>query len=120
MVRRVVGMLAVIVGAAVFLYATWAAERLSLDAFRQGGWPRPFPYPDRWLLALNNYYDRKYPAAGFIKIHGELGRVLRDIAWASRAGVATVIVGLILILMPTFLRRIRPRGRALDVVKTAE
>jgi hypothetical protein len=42
--------------------------------------PRPFPYPDVWLLQLHAWYDVQYPAPpGYLKIHGEHARVLMTI-----------------------------------------
>lgn len=78
MLERVTGILAVIIGVAVFIYVSWAARRLGFDALTDPEWPRPYPYPDCWLLALNDYCDAKYPVTGRIKWHGELARVTRD------------------------------------------
>jgi hypothetical protein len=117
MLRRVTGMLAVIIGAALFVYFAWAAHRIGFDALTEPGWPRTFPYPDTWLLALNDYYDAKYPVTGpYIKLHGELPRVMRDVTWASRTGAVVCIAGLAMLLLPTVLWRIRSRNRGFDVV----
>jgi hypothetical protein len=117
MLRRVTGILAVVIGAAVFAYFSWAAHRIGFDAWTEKGWPRTFPYPDTWLLALNDYYDAKYPVTGpYIKLHGELPRVMRDVTWASRAGAAVCLAGILMLLLPTVLRRIRSRNRGFDVV----
>jgi hypothetical protein len=115
MLRRVTGILAVILGAAVFVYFAWAAHRL--DAIIEPGWPRPWPYPDGWLLALNNYYDAKYPAPPrAIKLHEEFPRVNRDVTWASGAGAVVCGVGFVMLLLPSVLRRMRSRRRGFEVL----
>ena len=112
MLRRVTGMLAVIIGAAVFAYFAWAAHRIGFEAVMEKGWPRTFPYPDTWLLALNDYYDAKYPVPrNVIKMHGELPRVIRHVTCASRAGAALCCAGLAVLLLPAAMQRIRPRNR---------
>ena len=121
MLRRIVCTFAVIVGGAALAYFTWAAHRIGGDALRERGWPRAFPYPDRWLLALNNYYDAKHPAAGgSIKMHGELGRVMRDVTWASWAGAAVCLAGLVALLLPVMLRCLRRGRRGFEVIVGAE
>jgi hypothetical protein len=110
MLRRVTGILAVTIGVAVFVDFAWAAHRIGFDAVREPGWPRPFPYPDAWLLALNDYYDAKYPVTGpYMKLHGELPRVMRDVTCASLAGAAVCVAGLGMLLLPVVRRRIRSR-----------
>jgi hypothetical protein len=58
-------------------YFGWAWERVGHYVLvKDQKWPRPFPYPDQWLWALNNYFDAKYPARpGEIKLHAEIDRV---------------------------------------------
>jgi hypothetical protein len=55
----------------------WALHRISARVLvHDDAWPRPAPYPDRWLMELNDWYDRRYPAPpNMLKIHGEIGRV---------------------------------------------
>jgi hypothetical protein len=116
MLRRVTGILALIIGATVFVYFSWAAQRMDA-AFTEPQWPRPSPYPDRWLLALNDYYDAKYPVTGpYFKLHGEWSRVMRDVTYASRAGVIVCAAGLLMLLLPTVLGCLRSRYRGFDVV----
>ena len=116
MTRVTAGILAVVIGAAAFVYFSWAAQRIGFDAFRDPGWPRASPYPDRWLLTLNDYYDAKYPATSGIKLHGELARVRRDVTWASRAGAVMCAGGILILGLPAVLRWSRSRSRGFDVV----
>ena len=58
-------------------YLTWCVHRFSAATFVHDKlFPRAWPYPDQFLLALNNYYDKMYPASdGYFKLHGEVARV---------------------------------------------
>jgi hypothetical protein len=57
----------------LFIYHRW------VHAF-DTDWPRPFPYPDRLLLAIHDWWDRLHPAAdGAIKLHGEYFTLLLGI-----------------------------------------
>jgi hypothetical protein len=115
MLLRVTGILAVIIGATVFVYFSWAAHRM--ESFNDPRWPRPSPYPDRWLLSLNDYYDAKYPVTGsYIKLHGEWGRVTRDVTWVSRGGAIACVAGVLMLFLPSVLGRFRWRQRGFDVV----
>ncbi len=57
-------------------YSGLAVYRLTwglLDLFEN---PREFPFPDRLIFWLNDWYERRYPAPpGFFKLHGEIDRV---------------------------------------------
>jgi hypothetical protein len=65
-----------ILGILGLLYFGWAQYRMGPSGMLDKKWPRPFPYPDTWLNALNNWYDARYPAPpGHIKLHGEIFRV---------------------------------------------
>ena len=47
-------------------------------------WPRPFPYPDQLLYALERKYDAVFPVEpGYIKLHGEFDRVRWTLWWAA-------------------------------------
>lgn len=62
---------------AATLYSSWALYRISsMVLFETDGVARDFPYPDRLIIWLNDWYDARYPVApGEIKIEGELPRV---------------------------------------------
>jgi len=58
------------------LIVTWFIRHRWVHAF-DVDWPRPFPYPDRLLLEIHDWWDRLHPAAdGLIKVHGEYHSVL--------------------------------------------
>ena len=63
------GMLAVI--------GCWFIRHRWVTAFDDDRWPRPFPYPDLFLLEIHDWWDRLHPAGpGYLKIHGEFYAVL--------------------------------------------
>ncbi len=104
MLRRITGILAVIIGATVCLYFVWTANRFS--GLWPSDWPRKAPYADRWLLALNDYYDAKYPVTpGHIKLHGEWDRVMSDVTLTCWASGLTCIAGLAMLILPLFARK---------------
>lgn len=87
---RAICIAVVIVGSVATAYAAWSWYRISPSVLvHDDAWPRPSPFPDRSLLALNDWFDMRYPAPGMIKIHGEIGRVRLTIA-----GALVVSVGL--------------------------
>jgi len=68
----------IVVGTLGGLYLLWAMHRIEPQTFMVEGnaWPRPFPYPDMWLSAMNDFYDRLNPVPpGTVKMHGEIQRV---------------------------------------------
>lgn len=109
----------VFVGACGLLYFGWSYHRVSGHVLvTDRGWPRPFPYPDGWLFALNNWYDARYPAPpGTIKLRGELKRVrLTTLGACAVAGVAFASGA-----APIALRQLRRlwRGRGFDLLPTS-
>lgn len=85
-------------------YFGWALHRISPSVLMDdGAWPKPWPYPDSWLLKLNNRYDAIYPAPpGCIKIHGEIPRVRFTLFLFSETFLILgtgYLVGLILIAL---------------------
>jgi hypothetical protein len=62
-----------LIGLLSTLYFAWACYRLSDRVLvTDQSWPRPWPYPDRWLSAVEGWLDvRNPPAADNIKLHGE-------------------------------------------------
>lgn len=78
------------------LYCAWALHRVSADVLMSDtAWPQPWPYPDNWLAALNDWYDARYPAAaGSIKLHAEFPRVRMTVARALAMCLLTVFMAL--------------------------
>ena len=60
--RQRLSILLVALGTMGMLYFAWALHRAS-DRVLVGdvNWPRPWPDPDRWLAALNDWYDLRNP-----------------------------------------------------------
>jgi len=100
--RHRLALILVSVGTIGVPYFAWALHRVS-DAVLVGemSWPLPWPYPDRWLAALNDWYDARSPSPpDTIKLHGEFPRVRVTIGlalvgclfWAA-AGATLVLIG---------------------------
>jgi len=54
-------------------YFGWALHRISS---MDDPWPGPWPYPDKGLLKLNDWFDVRFPAPrGCIKLEGEILKV---------------------------------------------
>jgi hypothetical protein len=97
--RRLLLVIAV-VGGIAFLYSCWALYRSSPRVIvYDPAWPRCLPYPDSILLALNGFYDRRYPAPrGTVKLQEEFDRVITTVqvsivvsALVTGAGAAPLI-----------------------------
>jgi hypothetical protein len=95
--RRRLCVVLAIAGAFGLLYFTWSWHRISNDVFiADHQWPRRFPYPDRGLLALNNWFDSQYPAPwGAIKLHGEIARVRGSLLVAIGCTVLLFLTGML-------------------------
>ena len=65
--------------AAIPFVACWFIRYRWITAFSDDRWPRPFPYPDVYLLQIHDCWDRLHPVTDGIKIHGEYYAVLQDI-----------------------------------------
>jgi hypothetical protein len=119
MLRRILGMLAVIVGGTVCLYFALTMYRFS--GLWPTDWPQSFPYPDHWLLALNDYYDAKYPVTGpYIKLHGEWLRVMRDVSYAMWSGGIICALGLTMLFVPMMRRMVQSLKRGFEVVSRSD
>jgi hypothetical protein len=57
--------------ASIFIRRRW------IIAFSDDQWPRPFPYPDVYLMRLHDWWDRLHPVTDGLKIHGEHYAVLQ-------------------------------------------
>jgi hypothetical protein len=75
-------------------YLGWAQYRFSSDVMRSDQlWPRPWPYPDEWLIRWEERISEENPArAGVIRIHGGMDTVRSRLAgWTAVALMATAI-----------------------------
>src|SRR3954452_2483177 len=75
--RHRLSLLLVAIGGIGSLYFAWALHRVSTEVLvGDMAWPRPWPYPDRWLAVLHAWYYARHPAPpDVLKIHGELAQV---------------------------------------------
>lgn len=75
-------------------YLGWALKRSSGSTMMAEGrkWPRPWPYPDEWLLRWHDKLDAAHPLPEKgIKMHGEWPRLhLYLLGWVSASLVLTV------------------------------
>jgi hypothetical protein len=101
--------LALLLAAAMAVYALWARYRwfaLAEDALD----PRPGPYPDEMLIEFHNWLDEKYPPPpGAIKIHGAFYTVaflLNVSAWSASA-VTAALLGMLWPTAQPVLRKVR-------------
>lgn len=94
------------------LYLAWALHRVSPEVLMTDrDWPRIFPYPDTWLMALENHFDAQHPAPpGTIKLSGELARV-RFTLWTLAVGAALLFAVASLVCAMPVIRRHRHRRR---------
>jgi len=87
-----------------FLYCAWSLHRTSFSILMgDREWPRPWPYPDQGLAALNDWYDaRNLPPPDSLKMHGEWDRV--------RATVGLILVSCLWVLAVSSVRMGVPVG----------
>jgi hypothetical protein len=113
-VRRQRWMILVIPALLGVICCTWSLHRtsdavLSFDPF----WPRPWPYPDQWLAALNDWYDaRNPPPPDSLKIHGEWGRVQATVAMAIISCFWLLVISIVKMGVPGWLQNRRTRSRS--------
>jgi hypothetical protein len=113
---RVIAIIVLLVGWSVGTYAWWSSERIT-PAPGDPAFPRPFPYPDPWLMAWNDYYERHDPSKGRgIKLHGEFPRVAENVRAIAYGGAALGTVGVVMLLLPLVRKGMNARRRGFDVV----
>ena len=90
-------------------YFAWSWHRLTVKVIvMDPSWPRPWPYPDGWLSAVERWFDARNPAGpNAIKIHGEFDRVRVLILSALATSLHVLAVATV-----RFLRRTRPSPAA--------
>jgi hypothetical protein len=108
-----------LVGAMIASYAGWSLHRMSAEVMVDEGnnWPRTWPYPDGWLVALNDWYDARYPAPrGTVKLHGGIARVQLTLVVVLAGSVVVGLCGALPVAWP-WIRRLK-RGRGFEVVQS--
>jgi hypothetical protein len=112
--RRFAGVLAMLIGAATCGYFAWCGHRLSYGVLGGPGWPRPWPYPDEWLLRWERDLDAAEPAPpGHIKFHGELDQLRRLVRLYAECGGLVFAAGLAVAAWPRRRKQAEP-GAAAD------
>lgn len=116
---RAIAIIVLLIGASIYAYASWSADRITI--VDDPAFPRPFPYPDPWLMAWNDYYERHDPSKGRgIKLHGEFPRVAENVRAIAYGGAALGTVGVVMLLWPFVRSRMNARRRGFDVVLTKQ
>lgn len=87
--KRTVVLLLLAIGLLSTGYLAWARYRISGYVFvYDEDWPLPWPYPDLWLLDLNDWLDARNPSPpDTFKIHSEIPcvQMMLDFALAGSA-----------------------------------
>ncbi len=99
------------------LYSAWALHRVSSALLVEDmAWPRPWPYPDRWLSRCHDWLDALYPAGpGMLKIHGEFPRIRWLLGFALVVSLIYLVGGIGLCLRPKAFRQ----GPTAEIVSLA-
>jgi hypothetical protein len=79
------------------IYCAWSLHRTSFSILTgDPQWPHPCPYPDKWLVALNDWYDtRNLPPPDFIKLHGEWDRVRLTVALVLASCLWVLVISVV-------------------------
>ena len=114
---RPVYIVLLIFGLTATAYAAWSWHRISNEALMEDrNWPRASPYPDGWLLALNNWFDARYPASPrTIKLHSEIARVRLTVSIALLISASIALCGAVPLAL--FLMHRLRRTREFEVVQ---
>ncbi len=84
------------------IYCAWLLHRTSFSIIiGDPQWPRSCPYPDQWLLALNDWYDARNPAPpDSLKLHGEWDRVRATVALVLTSCVWMLVISIVRMEVP--------------------
>lgn len=116
--RRAFSLFGIAVGLLLTVAFGWSyyqtSNQILYDAFKDTV-PRSFPYPDLWVVQLNDWFEKRYPAPpGVIKLHGELPRVRAAIWLGLICSIIVTLVSSIAFIYGPFCRwRRRRRGLCL-------
>src|SRR5688572_21222905 len=117
--RRPLCIVLFLVGAMIASYAGWSLHRISAEVMIDEGnsWPRAWPYPDGWLVALNGWYDARHPApSGKVNLHGEIARVQLTLVVVLTTSAVVGLCGALPCAWP-WIRRLK-RGRGFGVLQS--
>jgi hypothetical protein len=89
------------------IYCVWSLHRTSFSILTgDPQWPRPFPYPDQSLVALNDWYDtRNPPLPDFIKLHGEWDRVRVTVGLVLASCVWMLVISIVKLGVGAWLQK---------------
>ena len=107
--RNRLSMILVIPALLGVIYCAWSLHRASFSILiGDPQWPRPCPYPDQWLAALNDWYDaRNPPSPDSLKLHGEWDRVRVTVALALASCFWVLVISIVRVGVPSWLPRKR-------------
>jgi hypothetical protein len=91
------------------IYCAWSLHRTSFSILTgDPQWPRPGPYPDQWLVELNDWYDnRNLPPSDSIKLHGEWDRVRVTVALVLASCLWVLVIRVVKVGIPGCLQKRR-------------
>src|SRR5258708_37609 len=103
-------------------YLYWCSYRVSWAAFvSDRNWPRPWPFPDKWLLRWEQRLNRARPAPpGSVKIEGEFPAIGEMLANCAAASLAVATAWSIPWLIWFYRRMRRPRNLMGDAADYCE
>ena len=82
---RILATCCLIVCVLVTSYLCWAFYRIDDSVLEtDSDWPRPWPFPDEWLLKWHNRLDAAYPAPRSIKIPRRVATPPSLLGWLDR------------------------------------
>jgi hypothetical protein len=92
---RAVGAVLIVSGTLATAYLEWARYRFSAAVLmKDRAWPRPWPYPDEWLLRYERRLNAADPAPpGTVKLEGEIETVREHLADWVNVSFAAAVVG---------------------------
>ena len=119
---RMIGVVVCFAGVLPAAYSYWCSYRVSGAVFvSDKNWPRPWPYPDDWLLRWEQRLNKARPMPpGTIKVEGEFPTIEETLVQWSRASFSVAAVASAPCVVWFFRSIRRPRGRTGDAVDYSE
>jgi hypothetical protein len=105
--RPLLGSLVVAWGLAAGSYLLWCQHRVSGTVLMgDRAWPRPAPYPDRWLARLYDQLEAENPVPpGVIKFEGEIYTLQGRVRVYTLAAFVVIAAGMAILLWPSTNRQ---------------